>query len=138
MHELNGHEIGKVIHILNPIIIGKANYWFPMVSKETFSKMDSHIFKVTRRFLERLHSKKSAKWINERYYKLDLKGKSKNKWTLTDPIEKRQLKRMMLTPIIRHTMIKHNASPYDTALEEYFKMRDKKYNDKTGSQDELG
>jgi len=138
VHELNGHEIGKVIHILNPIIIGKANYWSPMVSKETFSKMDSHIFKVTRRFLERLHSKKSAKWINERYYKLDKKGKSKNKWTLTDPIEKRQLKRMMQTPIIRHTMIKHKASPYDTTLEQYFKMRDMKYNDITKEPRQFG
>ena len=130
VHELNGHKVGKVINILNPIIIGKANYWRPMVSKETFSKMDFHLYKVNRRFLERLHPKKPAKWINERYYKPDLTGKSKYKWTLTDPIENRQLKRMMQTPIIRHTMIKHTASPYDSTLGEYFKMRDKKYNDK--------
>lgn len=42
---------------------------------------------------------------------------------------------MSQTPIIRHTMIKHTASPYDSALVDYFKMRDKKYNDKTESQD---
>jgi len=70
-----------------------------MVSKETFSKMDSHIYKISRRFLERLHPQKPAKWINERYYKPDSTGKSKNKWILTDPIEKRQLKKMMVTPI---------------------------------------
>ena len=99
--------------------------------------MDFHIYKVNRRFLERLHPKKSAKWINERYYKPDLKGKSKNRWILTDPIENRQLKRMMQTPIIRHTIIKHNASTYDATLGEYFKKRDKKYNDKTRSQDNL-
>jgi RNA-directed DNA polymerase len=135
VHELNGHKVGKVINILNPIIIGKANYWRPMVSKETFSKMDFHLYKVNRRFLERLHPKKPAKWINDRYYKSDLTGKSKNKWTPTDPIENKQLKRMMQTPIIRHTMIKHTASPYDVTLGEYFKMRDKKYNDKTKVQD---
>jgi RNA-directed DNA polymerase len=137
VHELNGHKVGKVIHILNPIIIGKANYWSPMVSKETFSKMDYHIYKVNRRFLERLHPKKSAKWINKRYYKPDLTGKTKNTWTLTDPIDNIQLKKMMQIPIIRHTMIKHNASPYDATLREYFKMRDKKYNDKTRNQDNL-
>lgn len=135
VHELNGHEIRKVIHILNPIIIGKANYWRPMVSKETFSKVDAHLYKVNRRFLERLHPKKSAKWINKRYYKPDLKGKSKNKWILTDPIEKRQLKRMMQTPIIRHIMIKHTASPYDATLREYFNKRNKKYIAKMKSQD---
>ncbi|MCB2314268.1 group II intron reverse transcriptase/maturase [Clostridium tagluense] len=135
VHELNGHKIGKVINMLNPIIIGKANYWRPMVSKETFSKMDFHLYKVNRRFLERLHPKKPAKWINQRYYKAGLTGKSKNKWILTDPIENRQLKRMMQIPIIRHTMIKHTASPYDSTLGEYFKMRDNKYNDKTKIQD---
>lgn len=41
-----------------------------------------------------------------------------------DPIEKKQLKRMMQTPVVRHIMIKHTASPYDTNLEEYFKMRE--------------
>ena len=61
-------------------------------------------------------------------------GKSKNTWTLTDLIENRQLKKMIQTSIIRHTMIKHNASPYDATLEEYFKMRNKKYNDRTKSQ----
>ena len=46
---------------------------------------------------------------------------------LTDPIKNRQLKKMSQTPIKRHTMIKHNASPYDTTLEDYFKKRDNKY-----------
>ncbi len=32
-------------------------------------------------------------------------------------------------------MIKHTASPYDVTLREYFKMRDKKFNDKSNSQD---
>jgi len=135
VHELNGHNIGKVINLLNPIIIGKANYWRPMVSKETFSKVDFHIYKVSRRFLERLHPNKSAKWINKRYYKPDFTGKSKHNWTLTDPIGNSQLKRMMQTPIKRHTMIKHNASPYDINLGEYFKKRDNKYLTKRMSQD---
>lgn len=85
--------------------------------------------------MERLHPKKSAKWINDRYYKTDFTGKSKNKWILTDPIENKQLKRMMQIPIIRHIMIKHTASPYDENMGEYFKMRDKKYHIKIKNQD---
>lgn len=126
VHELTGHNVGNIIKRLNPMIIGKANYWSPMVSKETFSKMDSHIYKVTRRFLERLHPRKPAKWINAKYYKPDLRGKYKNKWTLTDPVAKEQLKHMVHVPIERHIMIKHNATPYDITKTEYFKMRDKK------------
>ncbi len=35
--------------------------------------------KVSRRLFERLHPKKSAKWISDRYHKTDFEGKSKNK-----------------------------------------------------------
>ena len=75
---LNGKNIGEVINMLNPIITGKANYWRPMVAEETFSKMDNHIFIVMRRFLTRMHPKKSLKWIQKQYYKADLTGKCKN------------------------------------------------------------
>jgi len=94
------------------------------VTKESFSKMDNHIFIVMRRFLTRMHPKKSLKWIKKQYYKMDLTGKCKNQWILTDPESNNQLKIMTQTKIIRHTMIKHKSSPYDATLKEYFDKRD--------------
>lgn len=32
------------------------------------------------------------------------------------------------TKIVRHVMIKHKATPYNTELKEYFEKRDNKYN----------
>jgi len=110
--------------MLNPIIIGTANFGSPMVSKEIFGKMDSIIFGNTCRFLRRLHPKKSWKWISERYFKPDKTGQSKDKWILTDPISGTQLKRMRWTPIVRHRLIQYTNSPYNKNVMEYFRIRD--------------
>lgn len=85
VHAMYGQNVGVVIDMLNPIITGKANYWKPMVAKETFSKMDNYIFITMRRLLARMHQNKSLNWIQNRCYKADLTGKCKNKWILTDP-----------------------------------------------------
>ena len=134
---LNGQNVGEVIKMLNPIITGKANYWCPMVAKETFSKMDNHIFIVMRRFLTRMHPKKSLKWIQKQYYKTDLTGKCKNQWILTDPVNNNQLKIMTQTKIIRHIIIKHKNTPYDVSLVDYFEKRDNKYNNSRPSGKEV-
>jgi RNA-directed DNA polymerase len=128
VHAMYGQNVGVVIDMLNPIIMGKANYWKPMVAKETFSKMDNHIFIIMRRFLTRMHHNKPLNWIQNQYYKGDLTGKCKNKWILTDPLNNKQLKIMTQTKIERHVMIKHKATPYNDELKEYFEKRDKKYN----------
>lgn len=118
--QLYGKNVQVLISTLNPIIIGTANYWSPSVAKEVFSEMDSHIWKIQYKFLRRLHPKKSWNWIKHRYYKPDKTGQSKNNWILTDPITNNQLKRMAWTPIVRHVQIKHDYSPFDTDLKEYF------------------
>jgi hypothetical protein len=44
----------------------------------------------------------------------------------------------MEIPIIRHIIIKNNVSPYDATLEEYFKIRDKKYKEKNKNRRQFG
>jgi RNA-directed DNA polymerase len=121
--QLYGKNVQVLISTLNPIIIGTANYWSPKVAKEAFSTMDAHIWKIQYKFLRRLHQKKSWNWIKHRYYKPDKTGQSKNKWILTDPITNNQLKKMAWTPIVRHAQIKHDYSPFNAELKEYFEKR---------------
>lgn len=64
-----------------------------MVSKKGCFKIDTYIYKVSRRVLKKLHSKKIAKGINHRYYKTDFKYKSKNKWIFINSIENKQLEK---------------------------------------------
>ena len=121
---MNGHSVGELISAVNPIIEGIARYWQPMVSSYAFSKIDYHIWNLTRRFLTRLHSNKSWKWIINRYFPIPSdEDKHQDRWVLTDPETGVQLKKMSNVDIKRHIMIKHNYSPLDKSKSEYFMKR---------------
>jgi len=121
--ECSGDNVEILIKKLNPVVIGTANYWNTQVSKEIFGDIDNYLWIKTRRFLNRLHPKKSNKWKKNQYFKADIAGQSKNQWILTDPKTGKQLTKMKWTPIIRHEIIKHDFSLFDEKLGEYFKKR---------------
>lgn len=128
--ECTGNNVGNLISKLNPVVIGTANYWNTQVSKEIFGDIDNYLWIKTRRFLNRLHPKKSNQWKKNQYFKPDVAGQSKDKWILTDPITTKQLTKMNWTPIVRHEIIKHDFSPFNDKLEKYFQMRKVKEFDK--------
>jgi RNA-directed DNA polymerase len=119
-----GANAQSLIKEINPIITGTANYWLSSVAKETFSDIDDYTWKKTRRWLVRSHALKNWNWRIERYFKPDKTGQSKSKWILTDPVTGNQLKKMSWTPIVRHTLIKHDSSPFDSTLKDYYQQRD--------------
>jgi RNA-directed DNA polymerase len=118
-----GTNVGILITKLNPIIIGTANYWRTVVSKEIFSQMDHYIFTKTVKFLRGLHPMKSWKWKKSRYLKSDKYGQSRDLWILTDPVKSLQINKMAWTEIRRHSQIKYKSTPYDSTLTKYFKAR---------------
>lgn len=126
IQKLKGNNVNAVIDKLNPIIRGIGNYWSPSVAKRTYSNIDHHVWTCTFKFLKYLHPNKSKTWVVHRYYKPDKTGQSKDRWILTDPKEYKQLTKMTWIPIVRHTLIKFRATPYDTCLKEYFERRDEK------------
>lgn len=126
IQKLKGSNVSAITDKLNPIIRGIGNYWSPSVAKQTYSYMDHHVWGCTFTFLKYLHPGKSKTWIVDRYYKPDITGQSKNRWILTDPKEHKQLTKMSWIPIVRHTLIKFRATPYDACLNEYFENRDEK------------
>lgn len=126
IQKLKGNNVSAIIDKLNPIIRGIGNYWSPSVAKQTYSYMDHHVWGCTFIFLKYLHPGKSKTWIIDRYYKPDITGQSKNRWILTDPKEHKQLTKMSWIPIVRHTLIKFKATPFDSRLKEYFEIRDEK------------
>lgn len=124
--QMTGTNVEQLINVVNPVIIGYANYWSSVVSKEIYSKIDNYVWNRTVRFLKRLHPKKSWKWVVSQYFKPDKTGQSKNKWILTDPVTGNQLVKMTWTPIKRHAMVQYNFSPFDKNKKVYFDARDKK------------
>lgn len=124
--QMIGNNVEQLINRVNPVIIGYANYWSSVVSKEIYSKIDNYVWNRTVRFLKRLHPKKSWNWVVSQYFKPDKTGQSKSNWLLTDPITGNQLVKMAWTPIKRHAMVQYDFSPYDKNKKAYFEIRDKK------------
>ena len=68
---MNRHKTGtqnSLIHLLNPKVIGWANYYRYVVSSQVFGKIDRLLWQKTLHWAKREHSQKSMTWIIEKYY----------------------------------------------------------------------
>ena len=106
----------KVIEKLNPIIRGFCNYYSSVCSQETYSKLENITFLQLRRWANRRHPNKSAKWIAKKYWH----SKGKRKWIFsvetTNQKGERELRELISharTPIVRHVKVKDTNSPFD-------------------------
>ena len=69
---LNSNKNAKtenVIHLLNPVITGWANYHKGTVAKEIFSNIDNQIWNKTWKWAIRRHPNKGRKWVKQKYFK---------------------------------------------------------------------
>lgn len=117
---------GHLILQLNPVIRGWAQYHQHGVSKQTFTKVDHHIFKVLWQWARRRHPKKSHPWIKEKYFRFE----DGSNWVFCGQVlqakgklQDVRLLRATSMPIRRHTKIRGNANPYDPEWEPYFEAR---------------
>jgi len=99
---------------LNPVLKGWAQYHSPVVAKQTFSKLDSLIFWRLWRWAKRRHSKKSADWIRNKYFR-SIGGQN---WVFAYPYKNgkgerhyRQLYKLAETAIVRHKRLPVSISP---------------------------
>lgn len=115
----------NVIGFLNPLIRGWANYHRGAVAKETFAHVDAKIFELLWQWAKRRHSRKSARWIRERYFH----PIGTRIWVFADRDDKGNwlsLVKASDTKIVRHVKVRKEANPYDPAWEKYFKDRRKR------------
>ena len=108
-----------IIQILTPLIRGWANYYSTVVSKQAFAHCDHRIHQMLWRWARRRHLNKPAKWVKAKYFA----RRGSRDWVFTDG--KRDLLRMSDVPIIRHTKVQGNRSPYRALDEDYFDKRRK-------------
>jgi hypothetical protein len=59
---------GHLILQLNPVIQGWANYHRHIVSKQTFSWVDMHIFRPVWWWAKRRHPSRAKEWIRQKYF----------------------------------------------------------------------
>lgn len=114
-----------LIRLLNPKIIGWANYYRCGASSRTFQKVDDQIFQKLWQWAKRRHPKKGKRWIANKYFHFY----KTRRWTFlvksikNGKVDIFPLKFMFDTKIIRHKKIKSEANPFDIEWKSYFEER---------------
>lgn len=120
----HGNTAADLIHQLNPILRGWANYHRHVVSKRIFGRVDYYLYQMLWRWARREHRNKSDGWIRQRYFSADPKGAFSIR-TQDRQGQEQVLKvyRLAETVIERHIKVRGAANPYDPADVEYFEKR---------------
>lgn len=112
----------NLIHLLNPMLRGWAQYHSPVVAKQTFSRMESQLFWRLMRWAKRRHPTKSADWIRRKYWRTV----GNRHWVFACQVETKDGNKAVMelyslagTAIERHTKIKGAFNPYDPSMEMY-------------------
>jgi RNA-directed DNA polymerase len=118
-----------LIRELNPIIRGWANYHRHVVSKQTYSYVDSQLFNSIWQWCCRRHPNKGRCWIKDKYFA----SIANRNWVFSTTYKNDEGKRNTInliktvhTPIRRHIKIRANATPYDSEYQSYFAERAKR------------
>ncbi len=122
MRALRGGNAAMVISRLNPILRGWAAYYRTVVSKHTFTGIDSHLWWLTFKWAVRTHRNKPKWWVKARYYGAFNPARS-DRWVFGDRDSGAYLTKTAWTKIVRHQMVDGFASPDDPDRSAYWAAR---------------
>lgn len=115
----------NVILQLNPVIRGWAMYHRHVVSKDRFTSIDAHIWRLLWTWAMRRHPQKGAGWVRQRYFH----ARGDQNWVfaaetqVAGTIQRLRLFCAGTIPIVRHIKIRGLANPFDPAWFSYFAHR---------------
>ena len=116
----------SLINVLNPKIRGWAYYHRHVVAKETYAKVDYHIWQALWRWARRRHPNKSGRWVRQKYFRTQ----DYRHWVFATQARGYDGKPKMLTlfsasstRIVRHVGVKSDANPFDPVWDSYFAAR---------------
>jgi len=111
---------------LHPVMRGWAQSHQHGSSKQTFAKVDHHIYTMLWQWARRRHPHKSRWWIRDK----DFRSEQGNHWVFFGHVTRTdgaradvRLFRASSVPMRRHTKMKGEANPYDPQWESYFEAR---------------
>jgi RNA-directed DNA polymerase len=122
MRALRGANAQGVLIRLNPIIRGWSAYYRHVVSSRTFNDLDSHMWTLAYKWARHRHPHKSKRWITARYFGAFNLAR-RDRWVFGDRDTGAYLLKFVWTKIVRHTLVKGEASPDDPTLTDYWTDR---------------
>jgi RNA-directed DNA polymerase len=99
----------KLIVILNPIIMGWANYYATSECSKVFKRLDHIVFGQLWAWANRRHPNKNKKWIRHKYWKTV----GENNWTFRAGDDGCILNSHTKVKSIKHVKVQDTKSPYD-------------------------
>jgi RNA-directed DNA polymerase len=122
MRNLRGSNAVAVLATIIPIVRGWAAYYRGVVSKEVFTALDDHMWKLTYKWANHSHPNKPKSWIINRYYG-QFNPARQDRWVFGHRDSGAYLPKFAWTKIVRHYMVPGTASPDDPALAQYWANR---------------
>jgi RNA-directed DNA polymerase len=122
---LRGANAAAVLVRIVPITRGWTAYYRTVVSSRVFRALDDYLWKLTYKWACWTHSNKPKGWIVGRYFRKFEKSRN-DRWVFGDKDTGAHLPRLAWTDIVRHTLVKGEASPDDPALAGYWAKRRQK------------
>ena len=122
---LRGTNAEAVIKRLNPIIRGWAAYYRTQVSGKIFGDLDQYLWQLTYKWATFSHLNKPISWVIARYFGKFNKARA-DRWVFGDRASGAYLHRFAWTSIVRHQIVRYQASPDDPALTDYWASRRRK------------
>lgn len=117
--ELNS-DIGTLIHRLNPVLRGWANYYRHVVSKKTFRDIAKRVWDMTAVWIKKTYPTVPKRDWRKRFF-TSIKGQ---RWVLCDKQKDVRLFSIKNVPIMRHIKIKGDVRVYNNDDKDYWEMRD--------------
>jgi len=119
---LRGATTTAVIAKLTPVIRGWTNYFKMGVSSKVFNDLDSYMFMLAIKWINRRHPNKSKKWRSNRYFGRFHSVRQDN-WVFGDKDTGMHLPKLSWCKIERHVMVKGNHSPDNPSQRAYWNER---------------
>jgi RNA-directed DNA polymerase len=125
LRALRGANAATVLATINPIIRGWASYNRAVASSRTYAALDHYLWQRTYKWACRIHPNKPKRWIVSRYYGRHHKTRT-DRWVFGDPDTGVHLVKFAWTNIVRHVLVKGQASPDDPTQAHYWADRRRK------------
>jgi RNA-directed DNA polymerase len=125
MRALRGGNAAMVLVTINPITRGWANYYRGAVSSRVFADLDRHMWQLTYKWACYSHSDKPKPWIINRYFGRYNKTRQ-DRWVFGDRDSGAYMPKLAWTNIVRHQLVRGEASPDDPTQADYWAQRRRK------------
>jgi RNA-directed DNA polymerase len=125
LRALRGANAAMVLARINPITRGWANYYRGAASSRVFAALDTHLWRLTYKWACHRHSDKPKTWVITRYFGRYHKTRQDH-WVFGDRDSGAYLPKLAWTKIVRHRLVRGEASPDDPAQADYWARRRRK------------